>query len=92
MRYRRKGITKRQHGMIKGLSSLLQKIEDWPEVQSIIPGRIEKARSSGKVRLRVNYITKSGLKVIARGERAAQEVFFVTDDPELLSEKLKKLI
>ena len=90
MKYRRKGKTKRQHGMIKGLSRLLQKIEDWPEIQSIIPGRIEKANEKGPIRLRVNYETRSGLKAIARGEGAVQEVFFVTNQPDVLTEKLGK--
>jgi len=89
MKYRRNNKTKRQHGMIKGLSEFLKKIEGWPEIQGIIPGRIEKARATGKVRLRISYETNSGLKAIARGGGAVQEVFFVSGQPKQLSDRLR---
>ena len=76
--------------MIKGLRRLLSSIEDWPEINSIIPGRIDRAKEGGKIKLRVNYQTSSGLKAIARGNASIQEVFFVTNQPDDLLKKLKE--
>jgi hypothetical protein len=84
------GKLKYKHSMIEGLRVLLESIEPWEEIQSIIPGRIEPHKSSkGGLKLKVQYNTNSGLKCIARNTTAVQEVFIVTDQPDLLTKKLK---
>ena len=92
MKFRKSGKIKKQHGMIKGLRRFLEKIEHWDEIQGIIPGRIEVAKQSGKVQLRVSYHTTSGLKAIARGNSSVQEVFFISSKPTDLSNRLSKLL
>lgn len=75
--------------MIDGLRDLLEKIESWEEIVSIIPGEIRPAKGSGSgLRLEVKYLTSSGLKTIAKSTTAVQEVFFVTRLPDELQEKL----
>lgn len=90
MKYRGSGKIKRQHGTIKGLIGLLRKIEAWDEVQGIVPGRIEPANTKGNLHLRISYETNSGLKGIARGHSAVQEVFFVTSNPAALKKRLEE--
>jgi hypothetical protein len=78
--------------MIKGLRPLLEKIEEWDEIASIIPARIKptKAVQPG-VRLTVQAQTPAGLKCLARSGTAVQEVFFVTHVPDALRTKIASL-
>ncbi len=77
--------------MIDGLRDLLERIESWEEIVSIIPGEIRPAKGSGSgLRLEVKYPTSSGLKAIAKSTTAVQEVFFVTRAVEALKERLEK--
>ena len=77
--------------MIKGLLKLLESIEDWEEIQGIIPGLIKPSKSS-EIELTIQYVTASGLKCLAKSDGAVQEVFFVSSEPENLKTKLQEWI
>lgn len=81
---------KYEHGMIDGLRELLETIEPWEEIRSIIPGVIKTSKSRHKLLLRIQYETPTGLKCQARGGLAVQEVFFVTSEPEKLQKRLEQ--
>lgn len=89
MRYRGSGKIKKQHHIIKGLQEILETIESWSEINSIVPGEISRAKTGGKVKLRVSYKTESGIKAIARGHGAVQDVFLITDNSDSVLEKLQ---
>ncbi|MBS2003053.1 MAG: metal-binding protein [Cyanobacteria bacterium SZAS LIN-5] len=93
MKYRKRtSKIKYEHGMIAGLQDLLERIEPWEEIVSVIPGEIKPAKGRGSgIRLEVKYPTSSGLKALAKNTEAVQEVFFVTKQPEQLQERLKSL-
>ncbi len=92
MRYRGSGKIKKQHSMIKGLKKFLESIEQWEEIQGIVPGRIAKANLGGPLQLKIKYETISGIKAIANSYGGVQEVFFITNTPELLLNKLEALL
>jgi hypothetical protein len=77
--------------MIKGLLKFLESIEDWEEIQGIIPGLIKPSKSS-ELELTIQYITPSGLKCLAKSDGAVQEVFFVSSTPEALKTKLENYL
>jgi hypothetical protein len=93
MKYRKgNSKIKYEHGMIAGLQDLLERIESWDEIVSVIPGEIKPAKGSGSgIRLEVKYPTNSGIKTLAKNTEAVQEVFFVTRNPEELKAKLRSL-
>lgn len=76
--------------MIGGLRRYLEdRLEPMAEVQSIIPGRISRVRGArSELRVRFQYATDTGAKLIARGPGAVQEVFVVTRYPQRLRQKL----
>jgi hypothetical protein len=82
----RKGKVKREHGMIPGLRQILEELSRVPEVTSIIPGRIRRTRNSSGAgcSLRVQSETGTGLKCVGRVGGAVQEVFVVTNSPEVV--------
>jgi Predicted metal-binding protein (DUF2103) len=67
MRHRGSGKIKRQHSIIKGLYKLLQSIENWGEIQSIIPGRISPSTNITQLHLTVQYATTSSIRCLAKG-------------------------
>lgn len=78
--------------MIDGLQDLLERIEPWESIVSIIPGEIRPARGSDSgIHLHVKYPTQSGIKVLAKSTTAVQEVFFVSKQPDELIRLLNKL-
>jgi hypothetical protein len=78
--------------MISGLQDLLERIEPWEEIISVIPGEIKPAKGHGSgIRLEVKYPTSSGIKALAKNTEAVQEVFFVTKSPEQLQIRLKAM-
>ena len=76
--------------MINGLRELLEEMEAYPEVKSIIPGRINHCRGSTAITMRVQYPTRTGLKCIVRSGASVQEVFFVSSVPEALKRRIEK--
>ncbi len=64
---------------IKGLIPVLERLVAHPDIKTITPGRL--ARAKGRpvpLRLRVTVPIRGGFKVQARSEGSAQEVFIVT--------------
>lgn len=83
---------KYQHSMIKDLRDFLERIEPWVEIQSLIPGRINRTSGTvGRLTVTVQYVTRTGLKCIARRSGTAQEIFIVTSTPEVVRDKLATL-
>lgn len=83
---------KYEHAMIQDLRKFLESIETWPEITSLIPGRINRTKGTvGTFHVTVQYPTRTGIKCIARRSGTAQEVFIVTNAPEAVSAKLKRL-
>lgn len=78
--------------MIHGLRQLLEEIEPWDEIKSIIPGEINPTKSSRPLSLDVKYNTQTGLKCLARSGSAVQEVFIVTSNPESFKQRLKNFL
>ena len=85
---------KYQHGMIPGLRRFLErKLEPLPEVQALIPGRIERKRGSDAAfRVRLQYETETGFKLIAHAPGVVQEVFVVSDERKALRARLADLL
>jgi len=85
---------KYQHGMIPGLRRFLEReLEPLPDIQAIIPGRIERKRgASSGLRVRLQYETDTGFKLLAHGPGTVQEVFLVSDERERLRSRLGELL
>ena len=84
----RKNKIKRQHGIIKGLRKFLEKeISSREFVSGIIPGEIKVGNSTGEnLKIKYQYNTGSGAKLIAVSGNSIQEIFVVTSAPERLKE------
>ncbi len=64
---------------IPGLIDLLEKLAARPEIQTITPAVISRAKSnSPQLRLKVSVPIIGGHKLIARKSKSAQEVFVIT--------------
>ena len=64
---------------IPGLIDLLEKLAAWPEIQTITPAVISRAKSnSPQLQLKVSVPIIGGHKLIARKSKSAQEVFVIT--------------
>ena len=76
---RRRGKIKVQHTLVEGLSPILEKIAEWDEVDSVIPGKIKTKGgvSKGGYSLSLKYRTKTGFKLIWKKGVSSQEVFVV---------------
>ena len=86
-----KSKIKSEHAIIPGVKALLQSLENWEEIQGIIPGRIKPINKSHALHLKIQYQTKAGVKCLALSGPAVQEVFFISNQPKLLIEKLQSL-
>ena len=80
---------KYQHSMIKGLRRFLESIENWEEIKSILPGAIHRTKSVQEFNIRVQYLTRTGLKCLAFSGSAVQEVFIVTGKPDEVQKMLQ---
>ena len=80
MHYRKNNV-KREHSTIKDIIPLLEEITDLPYVKSIVPGRI-KPISGSYPKAVIEYKTKTatGIKCLAKSDRATQEIFIVTSN------------
>lgn len=83
---------KYEHKMIKGLREFLEEeLEPLEYISSIFPGEIKRTQTSGSgLRVKFQYQTETGAKLMAYGSGVVQEVFVITTDPEKLKEKLKE--
>lgn len=71
---------KHEHSMIPGLRPVLDRMAACPEIQAIIPGPIRSHHSPRPLTVTIQYDTDTGLKLLARGSSAVQEVFLVAAD------------
>ena len=75
------GRIKRQHGRIRGLDDLLDKIvRECPHVSRIVPGRIKVRKGKTPARFKIQYPTEAGLKCLYFSTGTVQEVFLICDD------------
>jgi hypothetical protein len=75
------GRIKRQHGRIRGLDELLDKIvRDCPYVSRIVPGRIKVRRGKIAGEFKIQYPTDAGLKCLYLSTGTVQEVFLICSD------------
>lgn len=81
---------KYKHSIIQHLRHVLEEIEVWEEIKTIIPGRINRTKARSMFKIAVQYQTSSGLKCIAKSGGTVQEVFFVTVKPQELKERIEK--
>lgn len=80
-RYRVNKI-KRMHSIVDGVLPLLEHVANHPSVAQVTPGRIQPKRRGTDFRLAFQYVTDSGLKLMAHTPQAVQEVFVVTSEPD----------
>ncbi len=65
---------------IPGLLALLERLLDVPEITTITPGALSRARGHApQLKLRVSVPITGGYKLIARQGKTVQEVFVVAD-------------
>lgn len=86
-RYRTHKIKLRHH-VLSQLMPLLERIASYDEVTAITPGVISPKRGPS-VGLTLQYQTPSGLRLIGRTGGAAQEVYVVTQAPDLVASRMR---
>ncbi|AOX01375.1 MAG: metal-binding protein [Moorea sp. SIO3I7] len=73
---------------IQGLIPVLQRLTDYPGIQTITPAVLGRARSHcPKLQLKVSVPIRGGFKVIARSGKSFQEVFILTNLSKVELEK-----
>lgn len=90
-KHRKRSKIKREHGMIDGLENFLIKIEPWPEIKSILTGRISAKKGAGVFSFKAQYPTQASVKCLAKNQGSVQEVFLVSDRPQDLMKKINQL-
>ena len=88
MHYRINNV-KREHSVIKGIIPLLENITKLEYVEAIVPGRIKPISGNYPIP-KIEYKTKTttGIKCLAKSERATQEIFIISNNVKLLIEYL----
>src|SRR3978361_412512 len=77
------GRIKRQHGRVRGLDGLLDRIvRDCPFVSRIVPGRIYVRRGKSAPSFKLQYPTTAGLKCLFTSGGTVQEVFLICSDTD----------
>ncbi|NQT49024.1 MAG: DEAD/DEAH box helicase [Chloroflexi bacterium] len=92
MRYRGSSKIKHEHSMLPGVRDFLEsELESLEYIQTIVPGRIKKAKKfTPGLQIRYGYPVKGGAKILVYSTGAVQEVFVVTSQPEKLRDLEKK--
>ena len=68
-----------EHSIIDGLRPVLERILEWDEVRTIVPGVIKVVRNArGEVKIHVTVPTQNGWKAIALAAGSRQELFIST--------------
>ncbi len=84
------GRIKRQHGRVRGLDAILNRIiENCPHVTRIVPGRIKVRRGKTPPSFKIQYPTEAGLKCLYTGTGTVQEVFLICSDAQAATDWLK---
>ena len=91
MKYRKKGI-KKEHHIIEGGEKVLQELVKHGLVDSIIPARITTTPKGmpGNIRLKYQYDTEAGAKLLLKKGSTVQEIFVVTNKRDELKKFLEK--
>ena len=90
------GKVKKEHGRVRGLDAVCERIvRDCAFVSRIVPGRISKKRGGGPAVFKIQYPTDAGLKCQYAVERSVQEVFLICTDEDkagdwLVDQKIAK--
>ncbi len=83
------GKIKTQHTILEGLYDKLKEIAAFDEIKSIIPGRImRRGKSKNEASIEITIPTASGLKALGKSHGATQELFIVTNHPDIVRQKL----
>ena len=85
----RDGKLKTMHTIIGDFTRTLKQIATLDEVESILTGTISPSKSYQES-LTFQYFTDNGLKLLAKTTTAVQEIFIVTQQPDLLLDELQK--
>jgi hypothetical protein len=73
------GRLKIEHSIIDGLRPVLERMLEWDEIRTIVPGVIKPVRDArGEVKMRVTVPTTNGWKAIALAAGSRQELFIST--------------
>jgi hypothetical protein len=73
------GRLKIEHSIIDGLRPVLERMLEWEEIRTIVPGVIKAVRDArGEVKIRVTVATQNGWKAIALAAGSRQELFIST--------------
>ena len=68
-----------EHSIIDGLRPVLERMLEWDEIRSIVPGVIKVVRDArGEVKIHVTVPTQNGWKAIALAAGSRQELFIST--------------
>ena len=68
-----------EHSIIDGLRPVLERLLEWDEVRTIVPGVIKVVRNArGEVKIHVTVPTQNGWKAIALAAGSRQELFIST--------------
>jgi hypothetical protein len=68
-----------EHSIIDGLRPVLERMLEWEEVRTIVPGVIKVVRNArGEVKIHVTVPTQNGWKAIALAAGSRQELFIST--------------
>ena len=78
--------------MLHGLRKFLEdELEPLAFVKSIIPGEIKPIKMNTKgIMIKFKYPTISGVKLLAYGSGAVQEIFIVTNEPGKITDLLRE--
>lgn len=91
MSRRRSGKLKVEHHLLEGLEDYLSEIEEWEEVESIIPGRIVRQnKGRGSKGLFLKYRTLSGYKLLYKNGASVQEIFVVCTDYDRFENRFRE--
>lgn len=86
------GKIKTEHSIIEGLYDLLEDLASWPEINSIIPGRIMRRGSSQpNPTIAITIPTQTGWKAVGKSKGSVQDFFIITDTPDVVAQKIKAL-
>ncbi len=68
-----------EHSIIDGLRPVLERMLEWDEIRTIVPGVIKVVRDArGEVKIHVTVPTQNGWKAIALAAGSRQELFIST--------------
>lgn len=86
----RSGKIKREHSIVSSIEPLLERLEQCPAVQAIIPAEIAHSPSPAQPTLTFQRCTEQGLRLLGKGGGAVQEVYVVTPDREAVLEWMRQ--